>query len=70
MKRREAYRRFYVLAVAALMVAVQTGMIYVILHYNYNQDLRTQLYLRGHLFVLVLYALVLIILSGNDDALL
>ncbi len=63
MKRREAYRRFYVLAVAALMVAVQTGMIYVILHYNYNQDLRTQLYLRGHLFVLVLYALVLIILG-------
>lgn len=63
MKRREAYRRFYVLLTAAVMVAVQTGMIFYILHYNYNQDLRTQLYTRGHLFVLVLYALVLVILG-------
>ncbi|MDD3412641.1 MAG: sugar transferase [Lachnospiraceae bacterium] len=63
MKRQEAFRRFFVLLAAAIMIAVQTVMIFYVLHYNYNQDFRTQLYTRGHLFVTVLYMLIYVMLG-------
>lgn len=63
MKRQEAFRRFFVLLAAAIMIAVQTVMVFYVLHYNYNQDFRTQLYTRGHLFVTVLYMLIYIMLG-------
>lgn len=56
-KNNEANRRFYMLFMAAVMVAFHTLLIFIILHYNYNQDFRTQLYLRGHLLVLGVYML-------------
>lgn len=52
----EANRRFYMLFTAAMMVLVHSFLIFIILHYNYNYDFRTQLYLRGHLLVLGIYA--------------
>lgn len=51
----EANRRFYSLFTAAVMVLVHAALIYIVLHYNYNQDFRTQLYLKGHLLVLGIY---------------
>lgn len=63
MKSKEAFRRFYVLAGAAVMIAVQASMIFYILHDIYNRDFRTQLYTRGHLFVMAIYIAVFILLG-------
>ena len=60
---KEAFRRFYVLAGAAVMIAVQAVMIYLILHNIYNQDFRTQLYTRGHLLVMGIYLGVFVLLG-------
>ena len=59
----EVWRRFYMLFTATILVAVHVLLIYLILHYNYNQDFRTRLYLRGHLFVLGIYGVVFIALG-------
>lgn len=48
---------------AAMMIAFHVLLIFIILHYNYNNEFRTQLYLRGHLFVLAVYAVVFIALG-------
>ena len=57
-KRQEAFRRFYVLTAAGIMVALHTVLIYYVFHYNYNNDFRTQLYTKGHIFILALYSLL------------
>jgi len=59
----EVWRRFYKLFTATILVAVHVLLIYLILHYNYNQDFRTRLYLRGHLFVLGIYGVVFVALG-------
>lgn len=63
MKRKEAYRRFFILFAAAVMICVQSIMVYYVLHYVYNQDFRTQLYTRGHLFIMGIYVASLIYLG-------
>lgn len=63
MKSKEAFRRFYVLAGAAVMIAVQAAMVFCVLHNIYNQDFRTQLYTRGHLLVMGIYLGVFVLLG-------
>lgn len=58
MNNKEALRRLYTLITAAVMVAVHVLLIFVVLNRVYNNDFRTQLYLRGHIFVLAIYAVV------------
>lgn len=52
------------LITAAMIIVVHVALIYVVLHYNYNRDFRTQLYLRGHIFILGVYMAVFLAL-GN-----
>ena len=59
----EALKRLYTLLACTLMVAVDSVMILYILHYIYNLEFRTQLYFRGHLFVMGMYLLVLLFLG-------
>lgn len=59
----EAFRRLYTLTTAAVMVLIHVALVFVVLHYNYNNDFRTQLYLKGHLFVLAIYAAVFVFLG-------
>lgn len=62
-KSKEAFRRFYVLAEAAVMIAVQSVLIFCVLHDIYNQDFRTQLYTKGHLLVMGIYLSVFLLLG-------
>jgi len=52
------------LFVLAVMLVFHVALIYVILHYVYNLDFRTQLYARGHILVLGIYAAAYLFL-GN-----
>lgn len=56
-------RRFFQLFTAMILIAVHVALIYIILHYNYNIGFRTMLYLRGHLFVLGIYAIIFVFLG-------
>ncbi len=60
----EAKRRLYMLSAEAVMVIFHTALIYIVLHYVYNESFRTQLYLRGHILVLGIYAITYVFL-GN-----
>ena len=62
-KSTDALRRLYMLAVCAVMIAVDSGAILYILNRIYNLEFRTQLYFRGHLFVMALYIGVFIFLG-------
>ncbi len=60
----EAKRRLYMLSTLAVMLVFHVALIYVILHYVYNLDFRTQLYARGHILVLGIYSITYLFL-GN-----
>ncbi len=64
MIRKDAARRLYILIVCAVMVLVDVALIFYVLHTVYNPGFRTQLYLRGHIFVLTFYTGVFFFL-GN-----
>lgn len=64
LKNTEAGRRFYTLMSGFVLVMAHVGFIYLILHYNYNQDFRTQLYMRGHLLVCAVYVASFVYLGG------
>ena len=51
------------LVICAVMILVCSGMILYILNRIYNLEFRTQLYLRGHIFVMALYIGVFIFLG-------
>ncbi len=51
------------LFICAVMILVDAGMILLILNRIYNLEFRTQLYLRGHIFVMALYIGVFIFLG-------
>lgn len=59
----DALRRLYMLVICAVMILVCSGMILYILNRIYNLEFRTQLYLRGHIFVMALYIGVFIFLG-------
>ncbi|MCR4892649.1 MAG: sugar transferase [Lachnospiraceae bacterium] len=59
----DAWKRLYMLTVCAVMVAVDSAMILYILNQIYNVEFRTQIYLRGHIFVMALYIGVFIFLG-------
>jgi len=59
-KNTEAWRRLYMLVGEAVLVAFHVLLIYIILHYVYNNDFRTQLYARGHILVLGIYTVIYI----------
>ena len=59
----EALKRLYTLLVCTVMVAVDSAMILYVLHFIYNLEFRTQLYLRGHIFVMGMYVIVLLFLG-------
>ena len=61
---REAERRLYMLSSEAIMLAFHMLLIYLILHNVYNSEFRTQLYARGHIMVLGIYAVCYVFL-GN-----
>ena len=50
----DAIRRLYILIVSAAMVALNAFFALYVLDF-YNREFRTQLYFRGHLFVMALY---------------
>lgn len=62
-KNKEALRRLYTLFTAAVMVSVHVLLVFVVLNRVYNNDFRTQLYFKGHLFVLALYTVVFVALG-------
>ncbi len=62
-KSADALRRLYMLVVCAVMILVNSGMILYILNRIYNLEFRTQLYLRGHIFVMALYIGVFLFLG-------
>lgn len=51
------------LVICAVMILVDSGMILYILNRIYNLEFRTQLYLRGHIFVMALYIGVFLFLG-------
>lgn len=59
----DAIRRLYMLVVCAVMILFNSGMILYVLNRIYNLEFRTQLYLRGHIFVMALYIGVFIFLG-------
>ncbi len=60
MKSQDAFRRLYILATAAVLVLMQTGMAVYVLYRIYNVQFRTQLYFRGHVLMAMIYAVILI----------
>ncbi len=64
MGRKDAVRRLYILGVCAVMVIINVALIFYVLNRVYNPGFRTQLYLRGHIFVLTFYTGVFLFL-GN-----
>ena len=62
-KSTDALRRFYMLAVCAVMLTVDAALILYVLNRIYNLEFRTQIYLRGHIFVMALYIGVFIFLG-------
>lgn len=60
---KEALRRLYTLIVAAVMVLVHVLLIFVVLNMVYNKGFRTQLYFKGHLFVIAIYSVVFVALG-------
>ncbi len=60
MKSQDAFRRLYILATAAVLVLMQTGMAVCVLYRIYNVQFRTQLYFRGHVLMAMIYAVILI----------
>ena len=62
-KSADALRRLYMLVVCAVMILACSGMILYILNRIYNLEFRTQLYLRGHIFVMALYIGVFLFLG-------
>ncbi len=60
MKTQDALRRLYLLATAAILVAVETAMAVYVMSEYYNPQFRTQLYFRGHVLMAGIYAVMLI----------
>ena len=60
----DARRRLYTLSTCFIMLAADIFLVYYVLHNIYNQGFRTQLYLRGHIFVMAFYTVVFVFL-GN-----
>ena len=63
LKSGDALRRLYMLVVYAVMILFCSGMILYVLNKIYNLEFRTQLYLRGHIFVMALYIGVFLFLG-------
>ena len=59
----EALKRLYTLTVCTAMIAVDAFLIWCALHYVYNNEFRTQLYFKGHLFVMAMYVGVFLFLG-------
>ncbi len=59
----DAVKRLYTLLVCTAMIAVDALLIWCALHFVYNNEFRTQLYFKGHLFVMAMYVGVLLFLG-------
>ena len=59
----EAMKRLYTLAACTIMIAVDALLILYVLHNVYNNEFRTQLYFKGHLFVMTMYVGVVLFLG-------
>ena len=59
-----AGRRLYTLVTCFIMLVADIFPVYYVLHNIYNLGFRTQLYLRGHIFVMAFYTVVFLFL-GN-----
>ena len=64
MKRKDALKRFYILLTAAVMILFETALSIYCLNKYYNPQFRTQLYLRGHILMALIY-IVMIIFVGS-----
>ncbi|MCR5627479.1 MAG: sugar transferase [Lachnospiraceae bacterium] len=60
----DARRRLYTLLTCFIMIAADVSLVLYVLNGTYNPGFRTQLYLRGHIFVMSFYTVVFIFL-GN-----